>query len=52
MTKYPNYEYIDKEILRNGVILKLLWGEYCEECRQVNDLPFMYSQFRFLPETS
>ncbi len=45
--RYPDYEYIDKEMLRNGVTLKLLWGEYCEECRQVNELPLMYSQFCF-----
>ncbi|HML32312.1 MULTISPECIES: IS21 family transposase [Sporomusa] len=45
--KYPDYEYIDKEIKRNGVTLKLLWNEYCEECRQCNELPLMYSQFCF-----
>lgn len=45
--KYPNYEYIDKEMMRNGVTLKLLWNEYCEECRQCNELPLMYSQFCF-----
>lgn len=43
--KYPDYDYIDKEMLRNGVTLKLLWNEYCEECRQNNELPLMYSQF-------
>lgn len=45
--KYPDYEYIDKEMMRNGVTLKLLWNEYCEECRQSNELPLMYSQFCF-----
>lgn len=45
--KYPDYAYIDKEMLRNGVTLKLLWNEYCEECRQANELPLMYSQFCF-----
>lgn len=45
--RYPDYEYIDKEMLRNGVTLKLLWNEYCEECRQANELPLMYSQFCF-----
>lgn len=45
--KYPNYEYIDKEMKRNGVTLKLLWNEYCEESRQCNELPLMYSQFCF-----
>ena len=27
--KYPDYDYIDKEMMRNGVTLKLLWHEYC-----------------------
>ena len=43
--KYPDYEYIEKEMMRNGVTLKLLWNEYCEECRQSNEQPLMYSQF-------
>lgn len=45
--RYPDYEYIDKEMMRNGVTLKLLWKEYCEECRQANEIPLMYSQFCF-----
>jgi transposase len=45
--KYPDYDYIDNEMKRNGVTLKLLWNEYCEECRQCNELPLMYSQFCF-----
>lgn len=45
--RYPDYEYIDKEMMRNGVTLKLLWNEYCEECRQANETPLMYSQFCF-----
>jgi transposase len=45
--KYPDYEYIDKEMMRNGVTLKLLWNEYCEECRRCSELPLMYSQFCF-----
>ena len=30
---------------RNGVNKKLLWVEYCEECRMSNEEPLMYSQF-------
>lgn len=45
--KYPDYEYIDREMLRNGVTLKLLWNEYCEDCRRCKELPLMYSQFCF-----
>jgi transposase len=43
--RFPDYDYIDKEMLRNGVTLKLLWNEYCEDCRQNNDIPLMYTQF-------
>ena len=30
--RMPDYAYIRKELLRNGVSKKLLWSEYCEEC--------------------
>ena len=43
--KFPDYDYIDKEMLRSGVTLKLLWNEYCESCRQNKDIPLMYTQF-------
>jgi len=43
--KMPDLEYIHKELLRNGVSKKLLWVEYCEECRMNGDTPLMYSRF-------
>lgn len=43
--KMPDFDYIHKELLRNGVTKKLLWVEYCEECRQNGDEPLMYSRF-------
>lgn len=43
--RLPDFDYIRKELLRNGVNKKLLWTEYCEECRLNNDEPLMYSQF-------
>ena len=43
--RMPDYEWVSKELNRNGVTLKLLWMEYCEECRQARQQPFMYSQF-------
>lgn len=43
--KEPNYEYIRKELLKNGVNKKLLWTEYLEECRLSGEKPLMYSQF-------
>lgn len=43
--KMPDFERLSKELTRNGVTQKLLWMEYCEECRQAQQQPFMYSQF-------
>ena len=43
--RLPNYSYIQKELLKNGVTKKLLWTEYMEECRLNNEEPLMYSQF-------
>lgn len=41
----PDYAYIHKELLRNGVSKKLLWTEYMEDCRANGEKPIMYSQF-------
>lgn len=41
----PDYDYIRKEPLRNGVNKKFLWTEYLEECKAADDDPLMYSQF-------
>ena len=43
--KMPNFDYIQQELLRNGVNKKLLWTEYLEECRMSGKKPLMYSQF-------
>ena len=43
--RIPDFAYIRKELLRNGVNKKLLWTEYLEECRLAGDEPLMYSQF-------
>lgn len=43
--RLPDYAYIRKELLRNGVSKKLLWTEYMEDCRLNGDEPLMYSQF-------
>ena len=43
--RMPDYAYIRKELLRNGVTKKLLWTEYMEDCRANGDEPLMYSQF-------
>lgn len=43
--KLPNGEYIHKEMAKSGVTLSLLWNEYCEDCRESKEVPFMYTQF-------
>lgn len=43
--RMPDYDYIHKELLRNGVNKKLLWTEYLEVCRQNGEDALMYSQF-------
>ncbi|MBR6370553.1 MAG: IS21 family transposase [Bacteroidaceae bacterium] len=43
--RMPNYDHIRRELQRKGVNKKLLWVEYCEECRQCGEEPLMYSQF-------
>ena len=43
--RMPDYDYIHKELLRNGVNKKLLWTEYMEDCRANGEKPLMYSQF-------
>ncbi len=40
-----NFDYIRKELLRNGVNKRFLWVEYCEECLMSNEEPLIYSQF-------
>lgn len=39
--RMPDYAYIRKELLRNGVSKKLLWSEYCEDCLMVGEEPLM-----------
>ena len=41
----PDFDYIRRELLKNGVNKKLLWTEYLETCRQSGGEPLMYSQF-------
>lgn len=43
--RMPDYDYIRKELIRNGVSKKLLWTEYMEDCRANGDEPLMYFQF-------
>ena len=43
--RMPDFEYIRRELLKNGVNKKLLWTEYLEECRLNGEEPLMYSRF-------
>ncbi len=43
--RMPDYTYIHRELMKNGVTRKLLWTEYMEDCRQIGESPLMYSQF-------
>jgi len=45
LRRLPDLEYIDKEMAKSGVTLRLLWAEYCTNCRMSNKQPLMYSQF-------
>jgi transposase len=45
--KYPDYEYIHREMAKSGVTLSLLWQEYCDQCRTNQEIPLQYSQFCF-----
>lgn len=43
--RLPDNEYTHKEMAKKGVSLKLLWSEYCEDCKANREIPLMYSQF-------
>ena len=44
----PDFEYMRRELQKNGVTKKLLWFEYLERCRQTGEKPLMYSHFCYL----
>ena len=43
--KMPDYEWVHREMQKNGVTLSLLWVEYCERCRANGELPYQSTQF-------
>jgi transposase len=43
--KEPDYQYIHKELAKDGVTLTLLWSEYCEACSAEGLVPYMSTQF-------
>ena len=43
--KTPDYAHVHRELQKDGVTLKLLWLEYCEQCRLTGELPYQSTQF-------
>lgn len=41
----PAFEEIHRELGKPGVTLSLLWNEYCRDCTEHDEVPYMYSQF-------
>lgn len=41
----PDFDYIHKELLKDGVTLKLLWDEYASQCRSIHKPFYKYSYF-------
>lgn len=43
--RMPDYEYVHRELQKNGVTLNLLWLEYCDNCRSAGETPYQSTQF-------
>ena len=43
--KMPDYEWVHREMQKNGVTLSLLWLEYCDQCRAAGEIPYQSTQF-------
>ena len=43
--RMPDYEYVHRELQKNGVTLNLLWLEYCDACRSAGEIPYQSTQF-------
>lgn len=41
----PDFERVNRELLRDGVTLMLLWQEYCADCVSTGTEPYQYSAF-------
>lgn len=42
----PDYEYVHREMAKSGVTLTLLWLEYCDKCRDSQEMPYQFTQFK------
>lgn len=43
--RMPDYDYVYREMQRNGVTLNLLWLEYCDNCMSAGETPYQSTQF-------
>lgn len=43
--RMPDYDYVYREMQRNGVTLNLLWLEYCDVCITAGETPYQSTQF-------
>jgi len=41
----PDFEHVNRELLKSGVTLMLCWNEYCKRCIDENREPYQYSAF-------
>lgn len=44
--KMPDYEYVHYEMAKSGITLTLLWLEYCDKCRDNQEMPYQFTQFK------
>lgn len=42
----PDYAYVHKELAKPGVMLAMLWDEYCTKAKLVGAKPYITTQFR------
>ena len=36
--KQPDFEYVHRELMKPSVTMTLLWQEYCDQCREYEDV--------------
>ena len=48
MYEEPDYEYLEKELMKPGVTRQLLWEEYRDDCIRRNTVPYQITQFKLL----
>ena len=40
-----DYDYVHKELTKVGVNLKMLWNEYCDQCKRDGQIPCGYTRY-------